>query len=116
MFFPLQAIPCFFGHLPFFSKNLSGSVRVKNPCFLGCVFPCFLPPKKQGKEGQGYESSQVNHPHAETDNGIAGSLAGLLRFATGWNLHMWCILNMPSVSLQSKADLSAPRQRNLERP
>ena len=59
-FFLSKEFLVFLRVFPFFSKDFRGSLRIKNPCFLG-GFPCRFP-KKQGKEDQGtYENySNIN--------------------------------------------------------
>ena len=52
VFSPCEEFLVFLSVFPFFSRDFSGSVGIKNPCFLG-GFPGHFP-KKQGKEGQGY--------------------------------------------------------------
>ena len=52
-FFSLRGIPCFFERFSLLSRDFRGSVGIQNPCFFG-GFPCLFP-KKQGKEGQGFQ-------------------------------------------------------------
>ena len=59
-FFPCEEFLVFLSVFPFFSRDLGGSVGIKNPCFLG-GFPCLFP-KKQGKEGQGVREPFVRGP------------------------------------------------------
>ena len=51
-FCPCEEFLVFSSVFPFFSRDFWGLVGIKNPCFLG-GFPCLLPQKRQGKEGQG---------------------------------------------------------------
>ena len=51
LFSPCEEFLVFSSVFPFFSRDLRGSVEIKNPCFFGGL-PCPFQ-KKQGKEGQG---------------------------------------------------------------
>ena len=53
-FFPLRGIPCFFERFSFFSRDFRGSVGIKILSVFFGGFPRVFP-KKQGKEGQGYD-------------------------------------------------------------
>ena len=53
-FFSLQDIPCFLSVFPFFSRDIRGSVRIKNPCFFWWFsLPFFSKKTRKGRTGFG---------------------------------------------------------------
>ena len=47
----------FLSVVPFFSRDLRGSIATKNPCFFGVVFLAFSPKTRKGRTGQNSEKS-----------------------------------------------------------